>query len=376
MNPWRRAREAALGLLALTLVAACGSSASPATPGAPTTLVTLPSVPTQSARSVPTSPPVVAPDYLADGIAATTTRRAMLQRKSPLRYVESGEPLSDSDPPSSLGRAKEVVVLSENTSNLRVLVEWRDLRLLLFAERSVFAQVPRERTLDRSAPDLPADETTGVQVAPGSVLVEKERRGASVRIEGEIAKVTFDGWIPAETLGVVFEPAPFGATSGTGHVRERTTVLASPKGPTIAKLGAFGESNKRPFSFIVEPESGAPPGYQRIRYRAKQVELRGLVASVDYRANPAGSRLGGEHEGRPAKGAMSDSLVGVLPREASLYAPEDGSRIGRVLEPQRVYLGQRRPEQTDFVTVQLWAGELGLITALAKASDIGPEAPR
>ncbi|MBK6518594.1 MAG: hypothetical protein IPM79_24195 [Polyangiaceae bacterium] len=375
MNTSWRARWSALGLTSVTLAAACGSSAAPALPGAPTTLVALPPVPSQSARPEPASTPVAAPDYLADGVAATTSRRAMLLRRSPLRYVKGGETLGDTEPPTSLGGPKEVVVLSEDTSSVHILVEWPDLRLLLHAERGAFAQVPLKAIGLASAPDLAVDEGVGVRVAPGSFLVEKERRGSSVRVEGQAGKVTFEGWIAAEVLGVVFEPAPFEPTSGAGHVREGTAVLASPKGPTLATFGGYGGGQaKRPFSFIVEPEAGAPAGYQRIRFRTRQLELRGLVASVDYRANPKGGRLGGEHKSRPPKGIMSDSQRGVLPVGSSLYAPEDRSRVGRVLEPLPVYYGLGPPEPGGFVRVELFAGELGPISALARAADLKPEA--
>jgi hypothetical protein len=257
---------------------------------------------------------------------------------------------------------------------VRLLVKMTQLRLLLYAERGALAQVLRVPTVLSAREGLPSDATSGVRVAPGLVLTERERRGSQVRVQGLAGNVAFEGWAPADALGVVYEEHELEVAFGDGLVREGTAVLAGPGGPTLATLGTV-PTGARPFSLAVEPEDGAPKGWQRIRLRTREVEVWGLVASTDYRPKPPGSRrLGRSHRHRPPGGALSDSLRGTLPIGAALYAPEDHSCIGRVIQPLTVHYDFGPPGPGGLRTVYLFAEELGLTVALANAADVVPDA--
>jgi hypothetical protein len=267
------------------------------------------------------------------------------------------------------------VVVAEQPSSVRLLVELTDVRLLFHADRGALALVPRTSTVLSVAPNLPADAAAGVRVAPGLLLIEKERRDSMLRVQGASGKLSFEGWVAADALGVVFEREAFDAVSGDGLVREGTSVLTSAGGLMVATFGSFG-GGKPEFVFRVEPESGAPPGWQRIRVRTRELEVRGLVAAADYKPNPPGhGRLSGGHQSRASHGSMSDTRRGMLAEGTSLYAPVDRACIGRVRKPMRVYYGFDPPDPGGFLIIEFFAEELGIIAVLAKSTDIEPESP-
>ncbi len=365
------------GALLLLEAVSCVRAEGPRAALGPSSIVAVPVAlpPPRLDSPAPNPPPIASVDYLADGFAFTTTKRALLARRGPLRFSEIGEPLSGASHEDVLVRLTETVVVAEHQTSVRLLVELRDVRLLLYAEHSALALVPRVATGLSVGPHLSADAAAGVRVVPGFVLTEKDRRGAMVRMEGEFGQVSFDGWLPANALGVVYDKEDFEAVAGEGLVREGTRVMAAASGPTVATF-ARDRGRKPRFLFSVEPESGAPPGWQRIRLRTRQLDIRGLVAAADYQPRPPGQgRLGGVHRAWIPRGIMSDSRRGMLAVGATLHAPADCDRIGRVLNPLLVYYGFDSPDSDGFVVVHFFAEELGVITALASAADIGPELP-
>jgi len=355
---------------ALLSAVACGQSE--ARPVSPSVIVTVPVAKPSAVLSVaPTIPPAPVLDYLADGFSATTTRRAWLVRSGPLRFSVGGSLLHDGDTGSI--RPVASVVVAERES-VRLLLEMRDLRLLVHADPVALAPVACVATVLSLDHDLPADPAAGVRVAPSLMLVEKERIGDAVHVEASATNLTFDGWIAAKSLCVAHDQGELPANLGEGLVREGTRVLASPGGSVVATFGTFGSRNPM-FRFRVEPEPGGPRGFQAIRHRTREVDVRGLVAVADYKPKPPGhGSLGGSHRGRTPGGGMSDSRIGMLAEGTSLLAPGTRERIGRVLHPLRVHYGLEAPDREGLVPVHFFAEELGPITVLAKEQEIGPDA--
>jgi hypothetical protein len=373
---FRRGSSAAVcGALLLALAFSCARSgperASTRLPA--TVMVPVASVPPLAGASIPQPAPVAPVDYLADGFASTTTKRAWLMFRGPLRSSQGAAPLNDPSPVDRYSRPMQSAVVSEHEDSARIVVELTDLRFLLYADRGALGLVLRAATTLSVGPDIPADGAAGVRVAPGVVLIERERQASMVRVEGESGRLNFEGWAAAEALGVVYDKGEVEVVLGNGLVREGTKVLSSPGGATLATFGTDG-SAKPEFVFRVEPENGATAGWQRIRLRTREVDLRGVVAAADYKPNPPGhSRLGGSHWSRGGRGSMSDSRRGMLPEGTALYAPVDRVRVGRVLKPVLVYYGFSAPDLDGFLTVCLFAEQLGRVTALANAADIEPE---
>lgn len=364
----RRHAQAPVTLLAV--LSSLGSCTPPsARPPAPPAVVTVPSATPHSPLSVdPPPPPVPQVDVLADGYSATTTRRAWLARRGPLRFSVGGELLDSGAEPI---RAVSAVVVAERDS-VRLLLEMRDVRLLVYAGRSALAPVACAATALSLGPDRPPNLATGVKVAPSLLLVEKERTDGSVHVEGSTPDLTFDGWIPAASLCVAHDQGELPAVAGNGLVRERARVVASPGGDVIATFVDFG-SKAPEYRFRVEHEGLGPPGYQAIRYRTREVEVRGLVASSDYKpCPPSHGLLHGSHRSRAPGGATSDSRVGTLRQGIPLFAPGTRERIGRVLHPIRISYGLAPSEGEALVPVSFFAEELGLVTVRAREGDIEP----
>lgn len=365
----RRYAQAPVTLLAvLSSLASCASPR--ARPPAPTTVVTVPSASPRLPLSVdPPPPPAPQVDFLADGYSATTARRAWLARRGPLRFSKSGE-LLHSGAAESI-RAVSAVVVAESDS-VRLLLEMRDVRLLVYADRSALAPVACAATMLSLGHDRPPNAATGVKIAPSLLLVEKERTDGTVHVEGSTSDLTFDGWLPAASLCVTHDQGELPAVAGNGLVRERARVVASPGGDVVATFGDFG-SKAPEYRFRVEHEGLGPPGYQVIRFRTREVEVRGLVASSDYKPLPSGhGPLHGSHRSRAPGGAMSDSRVGTLREGTPLFAPGTQERIGRVLHPMRIYYGLAPSEGEALVPVSFFAEELGLVTMRAREGDIQP----
>lgn len=371
----RQASSAPLCSALLLLAVSCARSAPERTAtGTPSTvMVPVASVPPLVGSSVPEPTPSAPVDYLADGFASTTPKRALLMFGGPLRWSPGAEPLNDRSPADKLFYPLESAVVSEHEDSVRIVVETSDLRLLLYASLHAFALVPRAATTLSVGPDRTVDASAGVRVAPGVALTERERRASVVRVEGESGKLRFEGWAPAEALGAVYEKGEFEAVVGDGLVREGTRVLASSGGATIATFGSYG-SGKPDFIFRVEPESGGASGWQRIRLRTREVDVRGVVAAADYKPNPPGhGRLSGSHRSTGGRGFMSDSRRGVLAEGTSLYAPGERTRIGRVLKRVVVYYGFGAPDPGGFMEVEFFVEQVGRLGALARAADIEPD---
>jgi hypothetical protein len=333
-------------------------------------VVTVPSATPRPTLSIdPPPPPAPQVDFLADGYSATTTRRAWLARRGPLRFSKGGD-LLHSGASESI-RAVSAVVVAESDS-VRLLLEMRDVRLLVYADRSALAPVACTATVLSLGHDRPPSPATGVKVAPSLLLVEKERTDGSVHVEGSTSDLTFDGWLPAASLCVAHDQGELPSVAGNGLVRERARVVASPGGDVIATFGDLGSKTPE-YRFRVEHEGLGPPGYQAIRYRTREVEVRGLVASSDYKPLPSGhGRLHGSHRSRASGGAMSDSRVGTLREGTRLFAPDTRERIGRVLHPMRIHYGLAPSEGEELVPVYFFAEELGLVTVRARQGDIEP----
>ena len=216
---------------------------------------------------------------------------------------------------------------------------------------------------------MSARPETGVRVAAGLPLEEKARHEDLRKVAGLLDDVAFEGWVPESALGVVFERRDLSVGAGGGLVRAGAPVVASPGGAVIARFRAADPGD----FYEVEPEPGAPSGFQRVRYATEAVEIRGLVRATDFKIEgPSDLHCCGRI--RPANRISKPSsqpFLGALRTGAPLFAPGGVAHVGVALGPVRVFgTGQR--DVDGFLDVELLAGPLGYLRARARAADVRP----
>jgi hypothetical protein len=263
------------------------------------------------------------------------------------------------------------VVVAEQPAAVRVLVESEHVRLLLFVDRADLWPVPKVAAILVPLPGAQAHADVGVRVAPGLPLEVKAVKDGDRLVAGASGAVTFEGWLSEHTLGDVFDRVSWPARDGDTLVREDTRVLAAAGGTQIARF-RVSESAKMPaFAFGVDAESGAPPGWQRIRYTNTQVEVRGLVRAVDCKPRGAADRRILEAEGHGGgSGYRSDTRTGVLAPGAAILAPGTQAQVGVVMAPVRVFYAGDSPDGSALQAVDISVWPFGFVHTLVRAADI------
>ena len=283
-------------------------------------------------------PEGVPPAFLSDDYAATHPRRAWIVRAEPVRFISDGRALDLDSPLSRLPRS---VVVVEEGASFRVVWEEEAVRLSMYVARSAFGSVPCGPTPLALASDLVEDPNAKVVLAPGLLTTEKERRGTSVRLEGEAASLRFSGWLSAASLCTAYDQSALPAgPRGEGLVRAGTRLVAR-SGRVVATIGNDRDVAAKSW-FRVEAEPGASPGFQAIRLRSAEIDARGWVPASAFKLSKTGEGLGFGNVRFGSGGGSFDSRVGKLAPGTWLREPDSHTIVGRVRKRSTVYYGFER----------------------------------
>jgi hypothetical protein len=288
--------------------------------------------------------------------------------------------LSTDGPPLDhplMGLPRSVVVVEEGAS-FRVVWEEEAVRLSMCVARSAFGSVPCVPTPLALASDLVEDSNAKVVLAPGLLTTEKERRGSSVRLEGESGNLRFAGWLSAGSLCTAYDQAalPVGPR-GEGLVRAGTR-LVTRSGRVVATFGNDRDIAAKLW-FRVEAEPGASPGFQAIRLRSAEVDARGWVPASAFKLAKTGDGAYSESGRFGSGGGSFDTRVGKLAPGTWLRESDSHRIVGRVRKRSTVYYAfERKGSQTsatDWVVVHFHAGDLGLVFLSVRRSEIEASTP-
>lgn len=309
------------------------------------------------------------PAFLSDDYAATHTRRGWIVRADAMRFGSDGPALR---PVTGLPRS---VVVVEEGASFRVVWEEEAVRLAVYVAPSAFGSVPCKPTALALSSDLVEDPSARVLLATGLLTTEQERRGTSVRLEGEAAHLRFSGWVSAGALCTAYDQASLPAgPRGEGLVRAGTR-LVTRSGRVVATLGNDRDVAAK-FWFRVEAEPGASPGFQAIRFRTAEIDARGWVSASAFKRAKSGEGMMLEGGGFGSGGGMTDTRVGKVAPGTWLRTTELHQVVGLVRKRSTVYYGfERRGTQThadDWVTIRLHVGDLGFVVSSVRRSEIEP----
>jgi hypothetical protein len=299
--------------------------------------------------------------------------RCILVRLGRVRFSEDGEVVGGDDRRERLVNPAELPVLAERPTGVRVLVENEGIvRMLVFVERADLQVVSSAEVVLAPAPGMAARAEAGVRVAAGVPLEEKAQHEGQRKVAGSLDDVAFEGWVPESALGVVFERRDLLAGAGGGLVRPGAPVVASPDGAVIARFRAAAPG-ELPLFYRVEHEPGAPPGFQRVRYATRAVEVRGLVRAADFKLEGPSDLHHGGSIGRGGGVGVGSSwpFLGTLEARAPLFVPGGVARVGVALGPLRLF-GTGLRDGGGFLEVELRAWPFHYIRARARAADVRP----
>lgn len=94
------------------------------------------------------------------------------------------------------------------------------VRTVVFVPRASLHRVSTRAAWLALAPDRAPDPAAGARIAPGVVLDEIASPGSLHQVRGEASRAGFEGWLPADALGVSFVPEPFAAAHSLDGRRE------------------------------------------------------------------------------------------------------------------------------------------------------------
>ena len=239
--------------------------------------------------------------------------------------------------------ATELLVVGGDALAVRVRVEDPSLRALAWFPRSSLAQTPTRRVaLAASARDTEQPSESGVTLLPGARVELGRLDGTARHVSGTCDELGFEGWVPGDALGDVFEaePEPRSVTV-SGFVRGGTPVYSN---PWAAPVGRFKRALPE-IEVLVEP--GGPPGFTAVAWTGERCIVHGLVDARDVTTGATQQlEIGRLSSVGFAAGGVSDAEPITLPRRTPLMTP-DGERIGVTRMPTTAFVTSRHPGFCD-----------------------------
>jgi hypothetical protein len=306
-------------------------------------------------------------DHMAQPPAVPTTatqsatRRCLLARIQHPSFTEKGPSIlfyGDDTEAKRLDPPVELPVVADGPERVRTIVEdWRT-RLLVFFDRGDLSSTPLAQTV--VVPDPKWNGSTGLRVAPGVPLELGERQDTQRHVRGRAGGIEFEGWVPDDGVGTMFEPKDFPPLEANVDVSAGSTILAEDAdgapGPTIARIAAREHET---VSAYADASMTRADGLQRVHIVTPTVDLLGLVASARLRPRSPTRWYRGH---APWAFGISSARERILPAGAPIYATEDQSFVGVVLRSVRVYEGTDRGDMVDVLFVnQLLGRVVGMV---------------
>lgn len=329
----------------------------------PTALATASASATTTTRREPPADPL-------DGRAGDRTAlRAWITRSTELVFGEMDEPFAKNQQ-LALAHPIEAIVVDQVGQRMRVVIEGKDLRLVVLVPPSSTAIVPKRSVWLAWNETDPPSESDGIRIGPGVVLEELASTRTRMRAQGMADGVRFEGWIDADALDRAFVHGPFAQGKPDGLAREGAEVL-EPGGKIITRLPRYGDGAPA-LEIPVETVPGAPSGLVRIVFRAPTIELRGLVRAADWRALGPDEGVSTHGSGWGDGGGMSDTPTALIEPGAMLFDRDDAP-VGKIKRESTVYFIDR-PVKDDPTPFRVWihATGLGFVTVYVHPQDLRP----
>jgi len=295
-------------------------------------------------RQIPAAAPPVAPAPVSVALPpdvasiadphslAEHRQRAWIARYGPIRFAPT-EPIAketaDLDERANNVDEPEIVI-DATADQARIVTGKNGLRILIWIPFDDLFSVPVHIVALRTRREWkqgkfhvenvggrqvtvidPADEASAVRVYPGFRFTSVDRRGDDfgVHYKGPLAQ--FDGFVPRDAFGVVFEPGelawpPVGTES---RARSNATIVDQPNGHVIATLrGTEPPSFEHDVFVVGKPQHGftpimltSPPADESSRAVTRYL-IRGWVRSADLGVDEMAQRADGS-----ASGGIPDS---------------------------------------------------------------------
>jgi hypothetical protein len=301
--------------------------------------------------------------FLGDRARASLPLRARLGLASPLRLTRGGAPL---DPRSAQAlRGGEVAVVEQAGEAVRVLVEGRTARMLVWADPAALESVPIVDTRLALGPGRPpvgpaGAPQVGVWLLAGVALDPIARSDGWLQVAVDDDGLVATGWVEAGALGKVYSP-PAPPRHERGAVREGARLTASPGGGVLASFRPSpGEAPGVRRGF--EPEGPRLGGFQMVRFQGRKSWARGFVPAALFtppsgrgsirRRAPVVFKLQPQPGGRSAH---------VLPAGTDLLDEPGGEVVGRTLIDAPLADGVAGKHRGGLAQVELVVDALGAV---------------
>ncbi len=293
-------------------------------------------------RRIPAAAPPVAPAPVSAPVSVTLPpdvasitdphslaehrQRAWIARYGPIRFAPT-EPIAKETADLN-ERANNVdepeIVIDATADQARIVTGKHGLRILIWIPFDDLFSVPVRIVALRTSGAKqgtfhieyiggrrvtvidPADEASAVRVYPGFRFTSVDRRGDDfgVHYKGPLAQ--FDGFLPRDAFGVIFEPGELAwPPPGTdSRARSNATIVDRPNGDVIATLRGTQPPYFEHDVFVVgEPQHGftpimltSPPADESSRAATRYL-IRGWVRSADLGADEMAQSAYGDASG-------------------------------------------------------------------------------
>jgi hypothetical protein len=212
----------------------------------------------------------------------------------------------------------------------------------------------------------------GPRLAPGVPIELGELRLEQRHVHGVATGVEFDGWVPDDAVGTVFQRSDFPMQADNLAVAQGYEIYAEGAdgglGPAIA--GIPREDLWSPVwrvSAIADTPAGAPHGFRLIHIVTPAIDVRGLIlsAALSPIESYCGCCWGGFSRPFVRRGKWA---AFTLRAGASIYDSDDQLPVGVALRQMTVY---GDVERGDMVHVSFGSRLLGGVHAMVLREDLG-----
>ena len=275
-------------------------------------------------------PQVEVQAFATEAAAARHTRRATQFRLGPMRLERVGPAAwAPQDGRPQAMAPTELTVLERGPNTLRVLRETELIAIALYVDETDFQRRPARLVELRPRPnELYKDGM--VLLYPGAEVSFREEPGSGERVSLHFGAPTLSatGYVPPESIGVVYEPRTPEPFEADWTLTWPVGVLDAPSGSHIAALHG---SPAHPVK--VKKLGSERDRHQYIHFSADRIAVEGWVSlERDYHG-------GGWGRGTFGRGGHHASHLTSLAAHTVLYGSANGEAIGTTRRANRVRVG-------------------------------------
>ncbi|WAS94142.1 hypothetical protein [Nannocystis punicea] len=258
--------------------------------------------------------------YLVPDAAQRFRRRAWVAKLGELRLSPDG-PVVASGPGATTEEIELVVV--EEGARVGAVLEESGFQQLIYVDPADLADVvTREVKLAAEFDRAPAADDVGVTLHIGARPEVLERRNSMVRVSGSCEGFEYEGWMPGDALGRVFDGQEERGAESDAFLASDGELFVAPGGARLARF--YSELYEtREFEHDVRRLGRPLRGFQKVEHQSWFCTVRGWARLADVAREGEGNDVWGGLTSPPT----CDPKAGTVLLPAGVWLRHAGSQV-------------------------------------------------